>query len=531
MEAATSTPTTVKLADLVIDPAENPRGPINPESIEGLAASMKTQGVLTPLLVEATDDGYRLTAGYRRAAAAKQAGLTEVPVHVRSLDNRESAAYTENEQREDMTPMARARSLKRQLAHHGTQKALAAEVGISPKTVSQLIAMTRLPDEVQKEVVACHQFGPATAAALLPVTKVAGGNALALALAKKAVTSDEWERALRTELPHALDTLAEGVARGSTEVADETTVSRMHGIELDRLGYNDAERQEWADRITELADSGVFVPGIRTYDGGAAFSLDSDATDRLRAAGALFEIEVDNGGWKRTHEWVFDLPLLRTEVEVLIEAQEKRVEKELAKQEKANAKKADAEGESGKPEQSDRQRQHAERKAAKAHARSRNGAIGQALSRRAKRAPGKRRVLDVVKVMAHATVLCDDKLAAAGLRLTDPVLSEVEVTTSKTGKRREKITYADPDEATAYLLRQIDAATSTEQIVQAVSDALVAAHLTDEAELPKAKRVKGDPASPRFLPGCLDQDARDILAQEEAQIVKAIGDGKEDTGN
>ena len=85
MEAATSTPTTVKLSELVIDPAENPRGPIKPDSIEGLAASIKTQGVLTPLLVEATDDGYRLTAGYRRAAAAKRAGLKEVPVHVRSL--------------------------------------------------------------------------------------------------------------------------------------------------------------------------------------------------------------------------------------------------------------------------------------------------------------------------------------------------------------------------------------------------------------------------------------------------------------
>ena len=530
MEAATSTPTTVKLSELVIDPAENPRGPIKPDSIEGLAASIKTQGVLTPLLVEATDDGYRLTAGYRRAAAAKRAGLKEVPVHVRSLDNRESAAYTENEQREDMTPMARARSLKRQLASFGTQKALAAEVGISPKTVSQLIAMTRLPDEVQEAVLTCHQFGPATAAALLPVAKIAGGKPVALALAKKAVTSDEWERALRTQMPHALDTLTEGIARGSIELSDETTVSRTNGIELDRLGHDDAERQEWSDRLAELASSGVFVSGIRTYDGGAAFSLDSDATDRLRAAGALFEIEVDNGGWSRTHEWVFDLPLLRTEVEVLIEAQEKRVKKELAKQEKANAKQASTESESDKPEQTEGQRKAAERKAAKAAARSRNGAIGQALSRRAKRAPGQRRVLDVVRVMAHATVLCDDKLAAAGLRLTDPALSEVEVNTTKTGKRREKVTYADADEATAYLLRRIDSATSTEQVVQVVSDALVAAHLTDERELPKAKQVKGHPSSPRFIPGCLDQDARDILAQEEAQIVKAIGDGKEETG-
>lgn len=73
MEAAT-TPTTVKLADLEIDPAENPRGQITPESIEGLTASIKVQGVLTPLLVVAANDGYRLTAGYRRAAAAKQAG-------------------------------------------------------------------------------------------------------------------------------------------------------------------------------------------------------------------------------------------------------------------------------------------------------------------------------------------------------------------------------------------------------------------------------------------------------------------------
>lgn len=524
MEAAT--PTTAKLADLVIDPAENPRGPIDPESVEGLAASMRAQGVLTPLLVEATDDGYRLTAGYRRAAAAMQAGLTEVPVHVRSLDNRESAAYTENEQREDMTPMARAKSLKRQLAHFGTQKALATEVGISPRTVSQLIAMTRLPEPVQEEVLACHRFGPATAAALLPVAKVAGGKAVALALAKQAVASDDWDQAVRVNIPNALGSIAEG----STNLPGDVTITGTRAVTLDTLGYDDAAKQELTDRIAALTDSGVHVPGIGTYGEEVTFTLDADATDRLRAAGALFEVEVDHGGWQRAHEFVFDLPLLRTEIEVLIEAQEKQVKKVLAKREKANAKKADAEDESGKSEQSEGARKHADRQKAKAAARSRNGAIGQALFRRAKRAPGKRRVLDVVQVMAHATVLCDDKLAAAGLRLTDPALSEVEVNTTKTGKRKEKVTYADPDEATAYLLRRIDSATTIEQVVQVVSDALVAAHLTDERELPKAKQVKGHPSSPRFLPGCLDETARDLLAKDEAQIVKAIGDGKETTG-
>lgn len=529
MEAAT-TSTTVKLAELVIDPAENPRGPINPESIEGLAASMKTQGVLTPLLVEATDDGYRLTAGYRRAAAAKQAGLKEVPVHVCEVDNRDSAAYTENEQREDMTPMARARSLKRQLAHFGTQKALAAEVGISPKVVSQLVAMTRLPEPVQEEVLACHRFGPATAAALLPVAEVAGGKAVAVRLAKQAVTSDDWDRALRLDMPNALGSLAELVASGSTELPEGTTVTGVHRIALETLGYDEATKQELTDRIAGLLGSGVHVSGISAYEDEVRFTLGSDSIDRLRAAGALLEVEQDHGGWQRTHQFVFDVPLLRTEIEVLVEAQEKQAKKELAEQEKANAKQTDAEGETGKPEQSEGQRKAAERKAAKAVARSHNGSVGQALSRRAKRAPGKRRVLDVVKLMAHATVLADDKLAAAGLRLTDPALSEVEVTTSKSGKQRTKVTFADPDEATDYLLRRIDSATSPEQIVQVVSDALVAAHLTDEHELPQAKRVKGHPSSPRFLPSCLDATARDILASEEAQIVKAIGDGKEDSG-
>ncbi len=526
MEAAT-TPTTVKLADLVIDPAENPRGPINPASIEGLAASMKTQGVLTPLLVEATDDGYRLTAGYRRAAAAKQAGLKEVPVHVRSLDSREAAAYTENEQREAMTPMARARSLKRQLAQFGTQRALASQVGISPTTVSQLIAMTRLPDAVQEEVLTCHLFGPATASALLPVAKVAGGEAVALALVKQLVGSDDWDRAVRGDMPTALDALADAVASGSTELPAEVTITGTRRIALDTLDHDDTVNRELAERIMALIDSGVPVAGIYSYDDEVTFTLGSDATDRLRAAHALFEVDDK---WQRPHPFVFDLPLLRAEVEVLIEAEEKRVRKELTKQEKANAKKVDAEGGSGKPEQTEGQRNAAERKAAKVAARSKNGSIGLALSRRAKRVPGKRRVLEVMKLMAHATVLADDQLAAAGLRLTDPALSEVEVSTTKTGKRREKVTYAEPDEATEYLLRRIDSATSPEQIVQVVSDALVAAHLTDERELPKAKQVKGHPSSPRFLPSCLDQTARDILAKEEAQIVKAIGDGKEESG-
>jgi ParB family chromosome partitioning protein len=82
----------------------NPRGELDPAGLDELADSIRAQGVLQPLLV--TPDG-TVVAGHRRLAAARQAGLTEVPVMVRDLDRaqQQEIMLVENLQRQDLSPV------------------------------------------------------------------------------------------------------------------------------------------------------------------------------------------------------------------------------------------------------------------------------------------------------------------------------------------------------------------------------------------------------------------------------------------
>jgi ParB family chromosome partitioning protein len=85
---------------------EQPRVGIREESLAELAASIEEKGLLQPILVRRKEGLYEVIAGERRVRAAKMAGLKEVPVIIRDVDDRESLEYAkiENLQREDLNP-------------------------------------------------------------------------------------------------------------------------------------------------------------------------------------------------------------------------------------------------------------------------------------------------------------------------------------------------------------------------------------------------------------------------------------------
>ena len=101
---------TVKIDTIEVEKGFNPRGTVTKQSVADLTKSIRQEGLLQPILVRPSEDGFKLVAGHRRYTAAKAAGLTEIPVLIRTMDDEEAkaAAFDENEQREDMTPMARA---------------------------------------------------------------------------------------------------------------------------------------------------------------------------------------------------------------------------------------------------------------------------------------------------------------------------------------------------------------------------------------------------------------------------------------
>jgi ParB family transcriptional regulator, chromosome partitioning protein len=137
--------------------AFQPRREIHSEPLAELAASIKTSGVIQPIVVRplagAVPGGprYEIVAGERRWQAAKLAGLTDIPTIVRSLSDQEAVAVAliENIQREELTAAEEARGLKRlSLEFSLTHQELADTVGRSRAAVTNLIRLLDLPESV-----------------------------------------------------------------------------------------------------------------------------------------------------------------------------------------------------------------------------------------------------------------------------------------------------------------------------------------------------------------------------------------------
>lgn len=132
-----------------------PRAGFQDTPLAELAASIQEQGILQPVLVRPTSDGYELVAGERRWRAARVAGLRVIPAMVRRLDDRGAleAALVENLQREDLNAIDRARAYRRLAEEFGlSQEGVARRVGRSQPSVANTLRLLTLPQEVQAAV-------------------------------------------------------------------------------------------------------------------------------------------------------------------------------------------------------------------------------------------------------------------------------------------------------------------------------------------------------------------------------------------
>lgn len=129
-----------------------PRGLITPESLSELAESVRTHGVLEPLVVAKTPAGYQIIAGERRWRAAKLVGVRKVPVIIRetSPQGMLEMAIVENVQRIDLNPLERAQAYIRLLEEFGlTNGEVAQRVSKSPSYISNTIRLLTLPDALK----------------------------------------------------------------------------------------------------------------------------------------------------------------------------------------------------------------------------------------------------------------------------------------------------------------------------------------------------------------------------------------------
>ncbi len=142
---------TVKIDEIEKNPYQ-PRKVFDNEKLEELSLSIKENGLIQPIIVTKTDNGYEIIAGERRYLASKMAGLTEIPVIVKNATPKKKLqfAIVENVQREDLNAIEEAKAYE--LLHKDfslTHKEIANLVGKERVTISNLIRLLKLPPKIQ----------------------------------------------------------------------------------------------------------------------------------------------------------------------------------------------------------------------------------------------------------------------------------------------------------------------------------------------------------------------------------------------
>ncbi len=173
-KAEAGTPTSLPLSALRTGKYQ-PRTRMDEGSLYELAESIKSQGVMQPILVRPVDGGYEIIAGERRFRAARLAGLDAVPVLVKPVADEAAAvmALIENIQREDLNPLEEAQGLQRLVSEFQlTHEQAAQAVGRSRSAASNLLRLLNLADPVQQMLLAGDiDMGHARALLSLPAAE------------------------------------------------------------------------------------------------------------------------------------------------------------------------------------------------------------------------------------------------------------------------------------------------------------------------------------------------------------------------
>ena len=176
-----------------------PRIKFDENDLEGLAQSIKEQGILQPLLVRKDHQGYELVTGERRLRAAKRAGLAQVPVIVKAISEAEllEMSIVENVQREDLNPLEEAEAYYQLISTFDlTQDQAADRVGKSRSAVANLLRLRQLPEPI-KASISDGALSMGHARALLGAATSAQQNAVWQAILSKHLSVRETENLIK----------------------------------------------------------------------------------------------------------------------------------------------------------------------------------------------------------------------------------------------------------------------------------------------------------------------------------------------
>ncbi|ACM38187.1 MULTISPECIES: ParB/RepB/Spo0J family partition protein [Rhizobium/Agrobacterium group] len=240
----------------------NPRRYFDETVLQELAGSIRQHGIVQPVVVRTIATGrYEIIAGERRWRAAQLAGLVEIPVIVRDVDDRTALelAIVENVQRADLNPLEEAMGYEQLIAEHGyTQNDLGEIIGKSRSHVANSLRLLKLPDPV-RDMLADGSLSAGHARALVSTSDP---NSLARQIVSKGMSVRDAERLAQNDIkgqgqpkPHVAP------AKDSDTVALERSLSDRLGLDVSinhkggggqlRINYKTLEQLEEICRLLE----------------------------------------------------------------------------------------------------------------------------------------------------------------------------------------------------------------------------------------------------------------------------------------
>jgi ParB family chromosome partitioning protein len=241
---------------------KNPRRHFDDSELQDLSSSIRQHGIVQPVVVRPRGIGFEIIAGERRWRAAQLAGLTEIPVIVRDVDDRTALeiAIVENVQRSDLNPLEEALGYDQLIAEHGyTQNDLGEIIGKSRSHVANSLRLLKLPDPV-RDMLSAGTLSAGHARALVTTSDP---TSLAKTIVAKGMSVRDAERLAQNDIKAQSDQNApQKIAeKDSDTLALERTLSDSLGLEVKinhkggsgqvRINYRSLEQLEEICRLLE----------------------------------------------------------------------------------------------------------------------------------------------------------------------------------------------------------------------------------------------------------------------------------------
>ena len=237
-----------------------PRKTFDETALKELATSIKTHGIIQPIVLNRAEDGkYMIIAGERRWRAAKMAGLEQVPAFVRNYTPKQikEISIIENLQREDLNPIEAARAIKQLMDEDDlTQEAVADRIGKSRPAIANTLRLLNLPMDVI-ELIEKNKLSAGHARCLVALSSPIEQTKVAQAAVAKKLSVREMEKLVKNllnpvkERPKTEQSLE---LRGMIEEMQRTFATKVSAIGNDNKGriYIDYYSKDDLDRIAEL---------------------------------------------------------------------------------------------------------------------------------------------------------------------------------------------------------------------------------------------------------------------------------------